>query len=641
LRLGTATTFGGQHFNEKVRLYDNGNVTIGPAGSPVELKVNGTVTAAEFVGDGSGLTGINTLDKLTVNGATTLEGNVAIGSAGKPANLTILGTVTATHLLKVTTGGLLKRTGGNSGFGYSVAISGDTICVGSPFEEDSKGVIYTYSRHRWGINHWGQSSRTTISEASNHSTCGQTVAIAGKRLAVGAPNGKKVYLFIDRPSSFPSAAYPPPGKDNDRTTSYGQSVAVEGNIVVIGDPYADNEHGAVHIYDNFTQGKRITPSVSKSRFGQCVAVDEKFLIVGAPGEQTSRGAVYIYQYNSGNNMWEMDGGKPITEKEGKARNFFGHSVAIAEDTIVVGAPSKYGKGAVHIYKRNPTENKWEFLQKLNVIRNVVGSEFGHCVAIAKDTLIVGEPQTTVGEHERQGAAYIYQRNSRNNMWELLKVLTADDGQAKDNFGWSVAISEDMLVVGTKHGNAAYIGSVPGSTVAGFALKHSSDNQGFTLQSNGVALNILRHDNDANGVSALSINRQSGNVGIGTTLPSTKLEVEGSVKALGLQVANVGSGTPITRIVAGSVNSDGSVGTGSGFSSKRQDGKDKGVYVVTFDAAFTSTPICLATCSDTDQDNTISAVAETDKITIYVYDTGPNGGNLEDGSFSFVAFGLGT
>ncbi|MCP4699274.1 MAG: hypothetical protein GY862_20865 [Gammaproteobacteria bacterium] len=127
----------------------------------------------------------------------------------------------------------------------------------------------------------------------------------------------------------------------------------------------------------------------------------------------------------------------------------------------------------------------------------------------------------------------------------------------------------------------------------------------------------------------------GNIGIGTTNPNTKLEVNGAIRATGgLYVGT--NGTTLQCIIVGNVNSSGERVTGSGFTSTRES---TGTYIITFTTAFATTPIIVATCNNVD-DNTITATASTTGSTITICDVDPDeNATREDGTFSFIAIGV--
>jgi spore coat protein U-like protein len=130
------------------------------------------------------------------------------------------------------------------------------------------------------------------------------------------------------------------------------------------------------------------------------------------------------------------------------------SVAVGGDIAIIGAPVD---DAINIFYRNQgVVNNWG---RVKMIQK--GGRFGDTVAISGDTIAVGASETLVGG-QRRGAAYIFQRNQGGtDNWGEVKQLIAADGAADDAFGYSVAISGDVVVVGAYYaGNiqqgAAYV-----------------------------------------------------------------------------------------------------------------------------------------------------------------------------------------
>ena len=188
------------------------------------------------------------------------------------------------------------------------------------------------------------------------------------------------------------------------------------------------------------------------RFGFSVAVSGDIAVVGAPWE--SSGAAYVYERNAGgaDNWGEV---KKLTASDGG--NFFGISVAVSGDTILVGAWGYGVGGAAYIFQRDQggTDN-WGEVKKLTASDAEAGDRFGLSVALSGDTTLVGAHFNGAG-----GAAYIFQRDQGGtDNWGEVKKLLASDAQASDNFGWSVAVSGDTAIVGA-FGEGA-VGSVTGA-----------------------------------------------------------------------------------------------------------------------------------------------------------------------------------
>ncbi|NEO69751.1 hypothetical protein [Moorena sp. SIO3H5] len=168
---------------------------------------------------------------------------------------------------------------------------------------------------------------------------------------------------------------------------------------------------------------------------------------------------------------------------------------------------------------------------------------------------------------------------------------------------------------------------------------------FQVRSSGEAVRLfVEHDgwtgsqHNSAWFGGTRDNYFAGNLGIGTTDPgSYKLKVEGNTFLNG-KVQLGSGGTNFQRVIAGRVNSNGTKASGSGFSSTRTG---KGTYTVTFSPAFSSTPVVVANCSDEADDNLINIKVSSSSAIFYMTDASPNNNaEKEDGSFNFVAFGLG-
>ena len=176
-----------------------------------------------------------------------------------------------------------------------------------------------------------------------------------------------------------------------------------------------------------------------------MAISGDTVVVGASGKNSNAGAAYIFERNAGGvENWGQV--KKLTAGDAAAGDWFGVSVAISGDTVVVGAIEEIrNAGAAYIFERNAGgAGNWGQVKKLIAGDAAAGDYFGGSVAISGDTVVVG----AYGKNSYAGAAYIYERNAGGaGNWGQVKKLTAGDAAADDYFGYSVAISGDTVVVG--------------------------------------------------------------------------------------------------------------------------------------------------------------------------------------------------
>ncbi len=199
------------------------------------------------------------------------------------------------------------------------------------------------------------------------------------------------------------------------------------------------------------------------QFGNSVAIDGNTAIVGAefaeddnnPGDS---GIAYIFTKGSTGN-WSQQAKLVATNAVYNAN--FGNSVAIdeANGTAIIGAQydtvitstgdamnptiTTLNAGAAYIFIRDSNGN-WSQQAKLTATDAATGDNFGRSVAIYGNTVIVGVPSADNGENANSGSAYIFTRNSTGNWLQTEKFLFT---AANANFGNSVAIYGNTVMVG--------------------------------------------------------------------------------------------------------------------------------------------------------------------------------------------------
>jgi hypothetical protein len=241
--------------------------------------------------------------------------------------------------------------------------------------------------------------------------------------------------------------------DKAANAQFGWSVATTRDLAVVGSPNdpANTNSGSAYLYarsldgsNTWTQIRKLLPPDGKAgnKFGVAVAVSEDLVAVGASGVDSpgkaDNGAVYIYNRNQGgSNQWGLV--TQLVAPDLSDFDFFGNAVALAGNTLVVGAygvdlTNLFNFGAAYVFDRAP------------------GDELGTSVSISGDRVLVGAPLAESGGTDR-GAAYIFARNQGGtNLWGQVAKLIAADAANQDSFGASVSISGENLVVGAPLAN---------------------------------------------------------------------------------------------------------------------------------------------------------------------------------------------
>ncbi len=138
---------------------------------------------------------------------------------------------------------------------------------------------------------------------------------------------------------------------------------------------------------------------------------------------------------------------------------FSSSVSVSGDIAVVGAfaddDDGSASGSAYVFGRDEGgPDNWGLLKKLTASDAAAGDNFGTSVSISGDTIVVG----ALGDDDNgsaSGSAYVFDRDEGGvSNWGEVKKLTAGDGAATDTFGRSVSVSGDTVVVGANQDDDA-------------------------------------------------------------------------------------------------------------------------------------------------------------------------------------------
>ncbi len=350
-------------------------------------------------------------------------------------------------------------------FGYSVAISGDTVVIGAKTEDSvstgvngdqsdngasDSGAAYVFVRTS-GV--WSQQAYLKASNTDAGDQFGLSVAISGDTIVVGANledsfstgvngnqadnsglNSGAAYVFVRSGGVWTQQAYLK-ASNTDSLDLFGYSVAISGDTIVVG------------------------------------AFAEDSSATGVDGDQfdnnaTDSGAAYVFFRSSGG-IWSQQAYLKASNTD--VGDEFGFSVAISADRVAIGAREESSNGnepdnsavfsgAAYVFVRaNGVWTQEAYLKASNID---VGDEFGFSVAISGNLIVVGAPFESSGatgvsgdqadnSAPFAGAAYVFGRRDFINfsVWTQEAYLKASNTDAGDDFGYSVAISGDTIIVG--------------------------------------------------------------------------------------------------------------------------------------------------------------------------------------------------
>ena len=236
----------------------------------------------------------------------------------------------------------------------------------------------------------------------------------------------------------------------------------------------------------FLEQQKLVASDAKlgARFGASVSIDGDTALVGATGGSDpggSPGAAYVWTRSGA--TWSEQ--QKLTADDGAPVDIFGFSAAVSGDTAVIGAPrhdigGDIDRGAAYVFVRSGAT--WSQQQKLTANDGAGGDWFGYSVAVDGDTVLVGARTADVSGNADQGAAYVFVRSGTT--WTQEQKLIAADGAADDLFGHSVGLDGDTAIVGARdegplfEQGAAYVFSRAGATWSEQQKLRASDGDRF-------------------------------------------------------------------------------------------------------------------------------------------------------------------
>ncbi len=351
-------------------------------------------------------------------------------------------------------------------FGWSVAVSGKHVIVGSPKVDDkgpNTGAVYPYLRRG---NTWKAAEPVKIFpiRSGARDEFGSSVALNGDTAIIGAPGNEKgtgaVFVFTYNPDAGRwQQQVKLTAQDKASGDQFGWSVAIDGNVAVIGARF-DDDHGkssgSAYIFvrsgETWIQQAKLTANdgAASDNFGQFVSVSEDFAIVGAPKHAHAglkqSGAAYIFGRNG--ERWEQQA--KLTANDPSAKDQFGVSVSISGDAAIVGVPFKDSNtsdtGAAYVFNRNG--DTWLQHTKLTAKDADEQDQFGNAVSIFHNIALVGAKfDDELGNDA--GAAYSFLR--KGDAWTQKKKVTIEAKDAQPeirvHLGISVSIRSEFAIAG--------------------------------------------------------------------------------------------------------------------------------------------------------------------------------------------------
>ena len=339
-------------------------------------------------------------------------------------------------------------TSSSNTYAFSVDMDGDVMVVGDTTLIEDESFAYVY---RFNGMSWVQEQVLTSGVLIKENTFGVSVAVEGDVIAVGDDNVNLIdgaaYIFrYDGSKWKKTQTLDQPEKNHNK---FGGSMDMDGGYLVVG---AESGMGAAYIYkDNGDQFELMASlyhpnQTSQGNFGGSVSILDDVLLVGTDGNASNR--AFVYRLKGNQWIYEQELAPDLPTQIGN----FGHSVAIMDDVALIGARTMGANNNGRAFIRRFNGEQW--VNELMLFPNDV---VGPSASFGRDVALTGGANTAVvsaymdhGAGFSTGAAWVFHHDGQ--QWTDGAKFTRQDGGSGGGFGFALAAQDDIAAFVTINEN---------------------------------------------------------------------------------------------------------------------------------------------------------------------------------------------
>ncbi len=304
--------------------------------------------------------------------------------------------------------------------------------------------------------------RAKLTAPANSLFLGLAVSFSGNRALVGAQQGTdgstgSAFIFVNTGRNWTLEAEL---KSSDVTPfdSFGYAVSLSGDRALVGaqDNKGVGHSGAAYtfVFDGtaWTQEAKLTPTGGQNpqSFGKSVSLAGGRALIGAVADGVSTGSAYVFTFLNGN--WRQTA--RLTAPGGIGGDLFGFSVSLSGQRALIGARGVANEtGSAYVYVLNG--RSWTLESTLTASDGLAHDDFGWSVSLSGDRAIIGAPFAD-NVYASDGSVYVFAFDGTS--WTQEAKMTASDPELFANFGYSVSLSGLSALVGAPgfSAGAAYL-----------------------------------------------------------------------------------------------------------------------------------------------------------------------------------------
>ncbi len=324
---------------------------------------------------------------------------------------------------------------------------------------------------QWGVlpvTNQNPNQRVVSNDGTSNDNFGKQVAISENYAVIGShrsniggnPSQGAAYVFerIDNQWIFQTKLTASDGAIGDW---FAVDVDIWGDHIIIGSSHAtingNDNQGATYVFykngNTWIEQAKLTADdgMTDYFFGETVAIDDDYIVVGSRfatvNGNDNQGAVYVFQRTG--STWNQVA--KLIGNDGEEGDSFGYDIDIDGKYVAIGAPFKdingnIAQGMVYIFRR--TGLNWNQLSTILASDGDISDYFGECLHLHNDRLAIGAPYKDIGGNNNQGAVYFYHYTGGN--WVEQNIITAPDGGPEHLFPSSIGLYNGTAILGTEY-----------------------------------------------------------------------------------------------------------------------------------------------------------------------------------------------
>jgi choice-of-anchor B domain-containing protein len=253
-------------------------------------------------------------------------------------------------------------------FGMAMVVSGGHALIAAPGQNGGVGSVHTYMKSG---SEWSRMGSLVPDDLTENASFGSALSYTEGLLAIGAPGNREgkgnVYTYRTRNDGHAwNSTGDPVSPTTEDTRQFGSVILTDGTSIFVGQPFADELNGKVHVFENMNGSWSENASLSvpptegvQHRFGTSLALDGEKIWISVPGAMDETGAIFVYSIGAGG-LKQTDTIEYAEAQQPRAR---ASVLAVHNNYAAIGVRNRdYGEGIAHIIERKG--DSWAYVREI-------------------------------------------------------------------------------------------------------------------------------------------------------------------------------------------------------------------------------------------------------------------------------------